>query len=85
MKFNDVTFPHPVLGLGDAVFGNIELGNPEINSSQDVYEVKVSSKQDNPDLKNLLNENKAEFLCEVTCTNTLYRELFLSNNGKIEF
>lgn len=85
MKFNDVTFPHPVLGLGDAISGIIELGTPEINSLQDVYEVKVSYKYDNTDLKNLLNDNKAEFLCEVTCSNTLYRELFLSNKGKIEF
>lgn len=85
MKFNDITFPHPVLGLGDAIFGSIELGNPEINSLQDVYEVKINCKYDNTDLKNLLNEDKAEFLYEVTCTNTLYRKLFLSNNGKIVF
>jgi len=85
MKFNDVTFPHPVLGLGDSIFGNIELSNTEIDSLQDVYKISVSCKHDNTDLKNLLKENKAEFLCEVTCTNTLYRELFLSNKGKIEF
>ncbi|MDY0090954.1 MAG: hypothetical protein RBR78_11395 [Flavobacteriaceae bacterium] len=85
MKFNDITFPHPVLGLGDAVSGSIELGNPEINSMQDVYEVKISCKHDNADLKNLLNEDKAEFLYEVTCTNTLYRKLFLCNKGKMEF
>jgi hypothetical protein len=85
MKFNDVAFPHPVLGLQDAIFGNIELGNPEINSFRDVYKIEVSCKQDNIDLKKLLITNKAELLCEVTCTNTLYRELFLSNKGKMEF
>ena len=85
MKFNDITFPHPVLGLGDAIFGNITLGNPEINSLQDVYLVKINCKHDNADLINLLNEDKAVFLYEVTCTNTLYRKLFLSNNSKMEF
>lgn len=85
MKFNDVTFPHPVLGLEDAIFGNIELGNPEINSLQDVYEIEVSCKQENADLKNLITLHKAEFLCEVTCTNTFYRELFSSNKGKMKF
>lgn len=85
MKFNDITFPHPVLGLGDAILGSVELGNPEINSLQDVYEVKINCKHDNADLKYLLNEDKAEFLYEVTCTNTLYRKLFLSNNSKMEF
>ena len=85
MKFNDITFPHPVLGLGDAILGIVELGNPEIDSLQDVYEVKINCKHDNVDLKNLLNEDKAEFLYEVTCTNTLYRKLFLSNNSKMKF
>ncbi|MCB9261788.1 MAG: hypothetical protein H6607_05375 [Flavobacteriales bacterium] len=85
MKFNDITFPHPVLGLGDAIFGTIELGNPEINSLQDVYEVNINCKNDNADLKNLLTDDKAEFLYEVTCTNTLYRKRFLSNNGRMEF
>lgn len=85
MKFNDVTFPHPVLGLGDAILGSIELGTPEIKSLQDSYEIKVKLKYENPDLKQLIVDEKAEFLCEVTCSNTLYRELFKSDKGKIEF
>ncbi|MFL1011664.1 hypothetical protein [Flavisericum labens] len=85
MKFNDISFPHPVLGLGDAIFGSVDLGNPEINSMQDVYEIKINCKHDNNDLKALIIEDKAEFLFEVTCTNTLFRKLFLSNKGKIEF
>lgn len=85
MNFNDVTFPHPVLGIGDSITGNIDLGSPEINSLQDVYEIKINLKHDNVDLKKLIHENKAEYLCEVTCTNTVYRQLFLSNNNKIEF
>lgn len=85
MKFNDVTFPHPVLGLGDSISGSIELVSPEINSLQDVYGIKINLKHDNADIKKLLEEHKAEYLCEVTCTNTLYREIFLSSKRKIEF
>jgi hypothetical protein len=85
MKFNDISFPHPVLGLGDAIFGTADLGNPEINSLQDAYEIKINCKHDNADLKSLLFEDKVEFLFEVTCTNTLFRKLFVSNKGKIEF
>jgi len=84
MKFNDITFPHPVLGLGDTISGSIEFGTPEINSLQDVYEVKINCKHDNDDMNHLLNEDKAEFLYEVTCSNTLYRKLFLCNKGKME-
>src|SRR5690606_5208836 len=39
----------------------------------------------NNDLKKLLQESKAEFLCEATCTNTVYRENIVSDNSKIEF
>ena len=85
MKFNNITFPHPVFGLGDAISGSIELGDYEINSLQNVYDVKIICKHDNNDLKNLINEDKAEFLCEITCSNTLYRKLFLFNNGKMNF
>lgn len=85
MKFNDISFPHPVLGLGDAIFGNVDLGNPEINSLQDVYKIKINCKYDNTDIKTLVIEDKAEFLFEVTCTNTLFRKLFISNKGDIEF
>ncbi len=86
MKFSNLTFPHPVLGLGkDDILGRIELGNPEINSLQDYYKIKVKLKYENPDLKQLIKDNKAEFLCEVSCSNTLYRELFKNDKGKIEF
>lgn len=85
MKFNDVTFPHPVLGLGDSISGNIDLGSPEINSLQDVYEVKINLNHNNDDLQKMLDNSKAEYLYEVTCTNTLYRKLFLSTKNKIEF
>lgn len=85
MKFNDITFPHPVLGLGDSISGTIELAPPEISSKQDNYEIKLNLKFDNADLKKLLNEDKAECFCEVTCTNTLYREIFLSSKNKLEF
>lgn len=85
MKFNNVSFPHPVLGLGDSITGKIDLGSPEIDSLQDEYEIKINLNHDNFDLKKLVDENKAEYFCEVTCTNTIYRQLFLSGSNKIGF
>ncbi|WP_410220972.1 hypothetical protein [Pedobacter sp.] len=84
MKFNDVSFPHPVLGLNDSINGNIELQNPEINSLQDIYKIIIKLHFNNDDLKKILGEGKAEYYCEVTCTNTLYRQVFLSDSSKIE-
>lgn len=85
MKFNDISFPHPVLGIGDAINSDIELGSPEIKSSVDVYEINLKLKQDNYDLEQLLEKGKAEFLCEATCSNTLYRTSITANSNKIEF
>ncbi len=86
MKFNDVTFPHPVLGIGDAISGTAGfIKDPEINVSTDSYKVTIKCNLVNNDLKKLLQESKAEFLCEATCTNTVYRENIVSDNSKIEF
>ncbi len=86
MKFNDVTFPHPVLGVGDAISGKTGFTKePEISKTQDSYKVTIECNLDNDDLKKFLQENKVEFLCDVTCTNTVYRENIVSNSEKIEF
>lgn len=85
MRFNDISFPHPVLGIGDAINSNIELVATEIKSSADVYEISIKLKQDNVDLVNLLAIGKAEYLCEVTCTNTLFRKSITSDSNEIEF
>src|SRR5690554_4111639 len=85
MKFNDISFPHPVLGVGDAINSDIELGIPEIKSSGDIYDISLKPRQDNYDLRQLLETGKAEFLCEATCSNTLYRISITSKTNKIEF
>lgn len=86
MKFNDVTFPHPILGVSDAIDGKIRLfPDPEINATADNYKIIVHCSFDNEDLNRLIHEGKAEYLCEATCTNTLYRTSIKSNIGKIEF
>lgn len=85
MKFNDISFPHPVLGIGDAINSDIELNNTEIKSSDDVYEITLKLKQDNYEIEQLLETKKAEYLCEVTCSNTLYRIVVRSGSNKMEF
>jgi hypothetical protein len=86
MKFNDVSFPHPVLGVGDAIKSKIGFNpEPEIISGGNVYSVTVNCEHDNDDLADLLSNEQAEFFCEATCSNTLYRKNFRSNNNQITF
>jgi hypothetical protein len=85
MNFNNVTFPHPVLGSGDAISGETGFTKePEITVSSDSYKITVTCNLNNEDLKKLTQEGKAEFFCDVTCTNTIYRTNAISTNSTIE-
>lgn len=85
MKFSDLSFPHPVLGISDSISGNADIGESEINKTSNNYEFSLELNFNNKDLEQLVNENKAEFICEVTCSNTLFRHSFKSNSNRIEF
>ena len=88
MNFNNISFPHPVLGIGNDVSSEIkkiDVDDVEINSSDHSYEIKIKYSFDDEDLKQLVKDGKAEFICEATCTNTLYREIMKSEKPKIEF
>ncbi len=85
MNINNIIFPHPVLGIGDAINSKVEFPNPEIRQTADSYEITIHVLHDNADLKNLVTAYSAEYLCEATCTNTLYRQIFKSNLKTITF
>lgn len=84
MKFNNISFPHPVLGIDDTVSGNIDFSD-KVLSGKDTYRIKFELNQSNNSINQLLQEDKAEYFCEVTCTNTLYREIFTSSDNNIAF
>ncbi len=84
MKFNGVSFPHPVLGLGDAINGIAHLNpEPEIISSVDNYFINIICEHDNNELNDLVNSGQAEYFCEATCSDTLFREMVTSNSNKL--
>src|SRR5450631_3712516 len=76
MKFNpEYAFPHPVLGIRDDIAGSAaaEILYDEA-SDPDHYILTLQYQLDNPDLAVLLVEGKAEFVCELSCTGTLFRK-----------
>jgi hypothetical protein len=85
MKFNDVSFPHPVLGIGDAIRSKFGLNPlPDITSTAEDYSITVNCEQNNADLSALISSGQAEYFCEATCSNTLYRQIFTSNTAEIK-
>lgn len=86
MNFNNISFPHPVLGVSDDISSRIEkidASNVDIEFTTDVYLISFDFKFDDLELNRLIQEKKAEFICEATCTNTLFREIFISEIPKI--
>jgi len=75
MKFNnEYSFPHPVLGIGDDIRGSasVVVDNDE-DSDPDNYIVTARYELDNPGIHQLLAEEKAEFICELSCTGAFFR------------
>lgn len=86
MNFNSASFPHPILSVyNDDVKSKIALNPvPAITASADAYSVIVNCEHDNADLSALINSGQAEFFCEATCSNTLYREIVTGNSSEIK-
>jgi hypothetical protein len=88
MNFNNISFPHPVLGVANDISSEIKMidsNDISINPSNHSYEIKVKFTFEDEILKQMVQDGKAEFVCEATCSNTLYREIIRSNKPKIEF
>jgi len=88
MNFNNISFPHPVLGVTNDVSSEIkmiETNDVSINPKSHSYEIKVKYTFDDEELKQMVQQGQAEFICEATCSNTLYREIIRSEKPKIKF
>lgn len=86
MKFNEVSFPHPVMGVDDSISGRIGLNpSPVITSMTDAYAITIFFDYENKDLDDLIDSGQAEFFCEVTCSNTLFRKIYTNTQKEIEF
>lgn len=86
MNFNSASFPHPILSVyNDDVKSKVALSPvPAITSNVDAYSVIVNCEHDNADLIALVNSGQAEYFCEATCSNTLYREIVTSRSNEIK-
>jgi len=86
MKLNDISFPHPVLGIADAIKSDISLTpEPIISSTEINYKISVSCFHNNNDINNLFQDSKVDYVCEAMCSNTLFREMYRSKSNIIEF
>lgn len=89
MKLNKI-LPHPVLGQFDAISGIVEIRNketediPEIEKKAHHFEIDLKFYHENHAIHELVKEGKAKYLCEISCSDTLYRRTLLSRDSNFK-
>lgn len=79
MKLTKYMLPYPVLGLDGAFNDNCHVSVSltfETTLANFVFHVKLE--MDDSIIQGFINEGKAAFSCEVDCSKTFYRKVFLS-------
>lgn len=83
MKNKDVCFPHPVLGVGDAVGPKPQV-QAKIIEERDDYVINIVVDIHNEDILKLVHGEYAAFVCEIVCPSTFYREIFYPQKSSFE-
>jgi len=87
MRLNNISFPHPVLGISDDVYPILDKEainiDAPITDGHD-YEFVVHLKQCNDKISELIASGKAEYVCEVDCPKTYLRECYRSQDKDIK-
>lgn len=79
MKINNLSFPYPVLGIGDDILPAPGFASdPKVSKSAGKYTFEISLEMYNPDIRRQIINGRAKFVCEVECTRTLLRKCFFS-------
>lgn len=85
MKINNLSFPYPVLGIRDDILPKPSfIGEPIVESDPLNYTFTVNFDMANPAIQQIVDSGSAIYLCEVTCSNTLYRKSFRSQYTHFE-
>ena len=76
MNLSNITFPYPVLGSFDDILPKPE--SPEVNLTSDKknYYVDVKLNYDNDEIKQLVEYDFADYVCELVCVSTRYRRCY---------
>lgn len=77
MKTNNISFPHPVLGISDDILGSVKV-NSAIRYYRDKTQISVSWNLDCQSIQNLISNKKAIYCVEIICADTLFRNSYIS-------
>lgn len=78
MKINNLSFPYPVLGIGDDVEPHPGIIGVDISKTARTFKFDVDLDMQNRDIITHINNGNAKYACEVECSGTLFRKCYFS-------
>lgn len=80
MKISNLSFPYPVLGIGDDVEPRPSILRADVSKTTRNFIFDVELDMANRDIAEHIVKGNAKYACEVECSNTLFRKCFLSDD-----
>lgn len=84
---NNSSFPHPVLGINHGVMPDLEddaLQLVSVDETEDTYVYTFALKQYNTQIARYIEEKRAEYICEVDCGRTFYKDTIRSFDPELK-
>ena len=84
---NNSSFPHPVLGINHGVMHDLEddaLQLVSVDETEDTYVYTFALKQYNTQIARYIEEKRAEYICEVDCVRTFYKDTIRSFDPELK-
>lgn len=79
MKINNLSFPYPVLGIGDDVEPRPSILRADISKTARTFKFDVDLDMQNHDIAAHIANGNAKYACEVECSGTLFRKCYFSD------
>lgn len=83
MRRINISYPYPVLGLGDDIITEFPEQNVEVEvftTTNDDFAFQIHLIQPDPTIAKLIDTGVAEFMVEVDCPRTLYRRCYTQDS-----
>ena len=85
-RWRNSSFPHPVLGINKGILPDLDdnaLEVVKIDEKNDIYEYTFRLNQNDAQISRYISEKTAEYICEVDCNKTFYKDVHHSSDPTI--
>jgi len=84
-RARSIAFPHPVIGIGDDIAGDLRCNAPHFDFGVDHTTLTIDGLDvSNPTIAKLIQQADAAFVLRLGCGATYYRESFQAHESRLE-